>query len=140
MRNVGNRTPLKARAAVVAFVLQDHRVEGEHDLSLGQTCEHYYLFATLRVALVRHRAAADLLLRPTHLDLADFPAVQGANFVCYPRQGSGDHRQGADELGDPIARHMPARQWHLQRQPLGKCLQHGHGFSAKGCHRTDTTE
>ncbi|MNF94239.1 hypothetical protein D3C84_769440 [compost metagenome] len=35
---------------------------------------------------------------------------------------------------------MPTRQRHLQRQPLGKFLQHGHGLTAKSCHRADATE
>ncbi|MNF94240.1 hypothetical protein D3C84_769450 [compost metagenome] len=64
-------------------MLQNHGIEGEHDLGLGQAGKHYHLFAALRIALVRHRAAANLLLRPAHLDLADFPAIQGADLVCH---------------------------------------------------------
>ncbi|EEF93815.1 hypothetical protein CATMIT_01548, partial [Catenibacterium mitsuokai DSM 15897] len=60
VRDVGDRAPFQAGAAVVAFVFEDHRVQRQHHLGLGQPRHHHHLLAAFRVAFVRHGAAADL--------------------------------------------------------------------------------
>ena len=138
--NVRHRTPFQARAAVVPLVLEDHGVQREQDLGLGQPGQHHDLLAAFRIALVGHGAATDLLLRPAHLQLADLPAVQGADLVGDPRQGRGDHGQGADELGNPVAGHVPTRQRHVQRQPPREAFEQEHGLVAEGGHRAHAAE
>ena len=138
--NVRDRAPLQPGTPVIALMLKNHRVQREHDLGLGQPCQHHHLLAAFGVAFVRHGAAADLLVAPAHFHFSDFPTIERTDFIGYAGQRGGNHGQGADELRNAVTGHMPARQGHLQRQALGKTLQHRHGVRAERRHGADPAE